>query len=257
MEPQAKRLFAHLAVVAAGLAAMVLSIFYGLPMCNPDYQHRPGVASSGAGGARGAPARAPDTVMRSVGVNSERIAVGQALFNERCIACHGKEGSGKIGIGPRLNSKTFLAAASDAFLIRTITKGRAGTTMVPWGAQLDAGKIKAIVGYIRSWQQVAPAKLDERPVAGNAAAGRDTFRGICAACHGRTGAGYMETANGTGIGRKAFLSAVTNGYLRYLVNHGKSGTKMKPFAKGSKVAVANLGKQEIENVIAYLRQSAW
>ena len=32
---------------------------------------------------------------------------------------------------------------------------------------------------------------------------------------------------------------------------------MKPFAKGSRVAVANLSDQEIEDVIAYLRHRAW
>jgi hypothetical protein len=67
----------------------------------------------------------------------------------------------------------------------------------------------------------------------------------------------MESANGTGIGRKSFLNSVSNGFIRYLTNHGKSHTPMRPFAYDSKVAVANLTGQQIEDVIAFLRSSAW
>ncbi len=67
----------------------------------------------------------------------------------------------------------------------------------------------------------------------------------------------METANGTGIGREAFLDSATNGYLRYVIKHGKSDTPMRGFAGDDPVAVANLDDDEIENVIAYLRDHAW
>ena len=67
----------------------------------------------------------------------------------------------------------------------------------------------------------------------------------------------MESANGTGIGRAGFLDSVSNGYLRYVIKHGKSSTPMRPFAAGSKVAVANLSDSQIEDVIAFLRAGAW
>jgi cytochrome c oxidase cbb3-type subunit III len=195
--------------------------------------------------------------MRSVKSSAPAIAAGKATFAATCVACHGKDGEGRIGMGPKLNSKTFLAAASDDMLIRTISDGRAGTTMISWKASLKPAQVNEVVSYMRSWQNVPAAKLNESPVKGNATAGGKMYFSVCSGCHGRTGAGYQETANGTGIGRRAFLASVTTGYLRYVIRHGKSGTKMRPFAGKNKVAVANLSDAEIENVIAYLRDHAW
>lgn len=195
--------------------------------------------------------------MRTVEVTAAKTAKGKEKFEATCAACHGKRGVGRVGVGPALNSKTFLAAASDEMLTRTILKGRAGTTMIAWGAMLKGPDVENVISYIRSWKKVEAATLDESPVAGDAVNGKKLFSDICSGCHGRTGAGYQEIANGTGIGRKAFMKSVTNGFIRYLVNHGKSGTKMRPMSKGSKVAVADLTKKEIEDVLAHLRESAW
>ncbi|MCG8556367.1 MAG: cytochrome c [Proteobacteria bacterium] len=194
--------------------------------------------------------------MRSVEVTQALAAQGKTLFNA-CTACHGGNGEGKTGIGPRLNSDSFLAAASDEMLVRTISEGRSGTTMIPWKTGLKPEQINAIVAYIRSWKDVPPAKLDQAPLHGDTEAGKRLFQSICSACHGRTGAGYQETANGTGIGRRAFLTQVSDGYLRYIIRHGKSATKMRGFAENSKVAVANLTDAQIENIISYLRHYAW
>ncbi len=200
--------------------------------------------------------QASGSAMRWVANDATKIAKGKALF-AACGACHGTEGEGRQGIGPRLNSKTFLAAASDNFLMQTISKGRTGTTMIPWGASFKAEDIQSIIAFIRSLNPVSPATLNEAPLAGDTTRGRDVYASICAACHGRTGAGYQETSNGTGIGRAAFLNTVSNGFLRYIIKHGKSGTTMRPFAKESKVAVANLSNQQIEDVIAHLRAQSW
>jgi len=211
-------------------------------------------AGEGAAGPSAGPP--PTAQMRSVEVTAARVATGQGLF-AACAACHGAEGEGRIGIGPRLNSESFLQAASDQFLLDTITNGRAGTTMIAWGQSYSPEQIQSLVAYIRSWKETSPAELDERPLAGDALAGASTFGSICAGCHGRTGAGYQETANGTGIGRKGFLDKATNGYLRYIVHNGKTGTQMQPFDEASRVAVANLSDQDIDDVIVHLRASAW
>jgi cbb3-type cytochrome c oxidase subunit III len=194
--------------------------------------------------------------MRTVQLHDRMVEQGRNLFTQ-CIACHGKGGEGTVGLGPRLNSESFLAAASDDFLVRTITKGRAGTTMIPWGQAMSQDDIYALVAYIRSWQDVRPAALNEDPLQGDESRGQALFANICSGCHGRNGAGYQETANGTGILRAAFLSDVSNGYLRYIIQYGKSQTKMKGFREESRVAVANLSGQQIDDVITYLRRNAW
>lgn len=199
----------------------------------------------------------PSGEMRSVEVTDEKIAQGAEIYARNCVACHAEEGAGRLGIGPALNSASFLAAASDDFLFRTIYRGRAGTTMPPWGAVLGRDGIEAVIAYMRSWNDVEPAELDDSPTEGDAEAGAEIFRQICAACHGSSGAGYQETSNGTAIGRAAFLSEVSNGYLRYLIKHGKTNTPMRPFGRPEATAVANLTDEQIENVIAYLRANAW
>lgn len=214
-----------------------------------------------AGGCTGAEDDSVDenaeVPMRVVKLRPAMVDTGAQLFTSNCIPCHGEQGAGRVGLGPKLNSESFLAAASDDFLIRTIEGGRAGTTMVPWGEQLSRDDVYALVAYIRSWRKVAPAKLDESPLTGDGDRGEQLFHDICAACHGRSGAGYQETANGTGIGRHAFLREVSNGYLRHIIRHGKTGSKMKGFKEGDSVSVAELDDQQIEDVIVYLRSHAW
>lgn len=230
--------------------AVALLVCFGLLGCEQQSSNHEQMVALG----KAVPGK--ETKPRRVEVTPELVAKGKALFG-RCTGCHGKQGQGRIGIGPRINSQSFLAAATDDFLYHTIQRGRAGTTMIAWGEQLAPMEIRALVAYIRSWKNVAPVALDESPVSGDSAKGEKLFADICASCHGRTGAGYQETANGTGILRKAFLSSVSNGFLRYIIEHGKSGTKMRPFATKSAVAVANLNERQIESVIAYLREKAW
>ena len=204
----------------------------------------------------GSEAPKPPAAQRSVEVTPAKVAQGKALFGT-CMGCHGEDASGRIGIGPRIASETYLAAASDEFLIKTITHGRAGTTMIPWGASLGPEKIESIVAYLRSLHPVEPAELDDKALAGDPSSGEQVFRNICSGCHGRFGAGYQETANGTGIGRKAFLDSATNGFMRYIVKHGKTLTQMKGFGGDAPAAVANLSDEQIDNTLAYLRKNAW
>jgi len=213
------------------------------------------LAESAGNPAGGAPAGG-DRQMRTIAVNAEAAARGKIAF-ATCAGCHGLEGEGRVGMAPALASRSFLAAASDRMLVATITHGRAGTTMTPWGPALGQEKIEDIVAWLRTEVPTEPAELDESPLEGHVPTGEKSFREICATCHGRSGAGYQESGSGTGIGRQAFLSTVTNGYLRYVITHGKSQTAMRPFALDAPTAVANLDPQEIEDVIAYLRHQAW
>lgn len=194
--------------------------------------------------------------MRTVEVSTRAVATGKVLFGT-CASCHGPDAKGRVGVGPRLASESYLAAASDAFLLDTIREGRAGTTMVAWKDRFSASQIEALVAYLRSLHDVEPAELDESPLRGDAANGARIFRSICSGCHGRAGAGFQETANGTAIGRQAFLDAASNGFIRYVVAHGKTQTAMRGFSDESRTAVADLTRQEIDDTIAYLRDSAW
>ena len=199
----------------------------------------------------------PSGEMRTIEASESLVATGSEHYGRNCVPCHGAEGEGRLGIGPALNSDSFLSAASDGYLMRTIYRGRGGTTMPAWGSVVGKDGVEAIVAFIRSWKDVEPAELDDGEAQGDAEAGGQTFREICAACHGNSGAGYQETSNGTGIGRSAFLADASNGYLRYIIRHGKSNTPMRPFGRPEATAVANLTDEQIDNVIKYLRTNAW
>jgi cytochrome c oxidase cbb3-type subunit 3 len=200
--------------------------------------------------------QSPPNNTRWVETSKSNIELGKATFG-MCMACHGPDAAGRSGIGPRIASKSYLAAASDDFLARTIKKGRTATTMIPWEQILSDKQVEAVIAYLRSLEPVEPAVLDESELEGVVENGERVFRVVCSGCHGRSGAGYQETANGTGIGRKAFLDSASNGFIRYIVSHGKSQTKMRGFGAKNVTAVANLAEQEIEDTIAYLRANAW
>lgn len=188
--------------------------------------------------------------------DAAQIARGKASF-AMCVGCHGPEGEGQIGVGPRLHSANYLALAPNDLLTRTITEGRTGTNMVAFGAILQEQGVADVVAFLRSWQSTAGTELDESPLTGDVATGEEVYRRICATCHGRNGAGYSELGSGTGVGRATFLDMASNGFLRGVIRDGKDNTPMRPFAADSPVAVANLTDLEIDSIIKYLRASAW
>ncbi len=186
----------------------------------------------------------------------EAVEAGKTAFM-MCVGCHGMEGEGKVGVGPRLNSQNYLAAASNEYFKQTLMTGREGTNMMAFGANMPAGQADAVVSYIRSWQSTPGLELDESPLKGDVATGEKLFNDICSTCHGRSGAGYSEAGAGTGIGRKDFLSIASDGFLRALIKEGKDNTAMRSFAKDSPVTVADLTDEEIDSLLKYLRSAAW
>jgi cytochrome c oxidase cbb3-type subunit 3 len=83
-------------------------------------------------------------------------APGAKLYADNCASCHGTTGEGREG--PALSNPALLRAASDRYLVETIRRGRAGTSM-PGFAQastthplLSNGEIESIVAYIRKWE---------------------------------------------------------------------------------------------------------
>jgi len=193
---------------------------------------------------------------RTIDATPEIVAAGQEEYLV-CSGCHGEDGEGVEGLAPTLQSRSFLGAASDEFLHRTISEGRGGTLMPAFGEDLTSEQIDSLVAYIRTFNPTAPIELDERPLVGDAERGAESFGAICYTCHGERGEGYGHYGSGTAIGRSSFLDVASDGYLREIILNGKSGTAMRPFARGAATAIANLDDQEVEDVITWLRANAW
>jgi cbb3-type cytochrome c oxidase subunit III len=92
------------------------------------------------------------------GSNPGDSEAGKALFAQRCAECHGKAGEGQKA--PALNNQEFLSAASNGFLLATITIGRSGTEMPSWGYgspehPMLSGKERIdLVAFLRSYQRI-------------------------------------------------------------------------------------------------------
>lgn len=92
---------------------------------------------------------------------------GEELFDSQCAACHGEMGiDGQIG--PSLNSKQFLEAATDAQITSLISVGVPGSQMgaysLDFGGPLTLEQITAITTYLRSLEPDAPDDPDWRAV---------------------------------------------------------------------------------------------
>jgi cytochrome c oxidase cbb3-type subunit 3 len=99
------------------------------------------------------------------GENVGRASVGMNQYEKLCSECHGYDGEGKNA--PALNNQEFLNAASNGFILATISLGRSGTDMPSWGrgtekySPLTGDQRNDIVSFIRSWQKQV-IKMSER-----------------------------------------------------------------------------------------------
>ena len=91
------------------------------------------------------------------GSNPGNAGPGGELFAAHCSECHGNEGEGVKA--PALNNQEFLGAASNGYIMATISIGREGTKMPSWGKGTDEYPVltsrqrKDLVAWIRSWQR--------------------------------------------------------------------------------------------------------
>jgi cytochrome c oxidase cbb3-type subunit 3 len=77
-------------------------------------------------------------------------AAGRKIFDENCMACHGKDGKGNQEMGaPNLTDQIWLYGSDEATIVETITNGRAGV-MPAWAGRLDPVTIKALTVYVHS-----------------------------------------------------------------------------------------------------------
>jgi cytochrome c oxidase cbb3-type subunit 3/ubiquinol-cytochrome c reductase cytochrome c subunit len=193
-----------------------------------------------------APLRTPDGGSTAA---DGRIAKGAGLYAKYCAQCHGADGKGYAADNaPSLVNETFLASAKDDFIARSIALGRPGTSMAGYAEHLkgplDGMEIAAIVAFLRSRADVAPATL-VAPGPGDPARGKPIYDAQCAECHGDPSVRkqMVHLANPT------FLDLAPDDLLRYAIVHGRPGTAMLPFG-------GTLDAQQIDDLVALLRSWA-
>jgi mono/diheme cytochrome c family protein len=92
------------------------------------------------------------------GTNRGDIVPGEKLYKQHCAECHGMHGEGEKA--PALNNQELLSAATNGYLLATLTVGREGTAMPAWAAAgedhpvLTGRERQDIVAWIRHWQRI-------------------------------------------------------------------------------------------------------
>ena len=87
---------------------------------------------------------------------TSEVPLGEKIYHDRCEVCHGSQGDGKTFAANALfpPPKNFTAESTKKELprermIRSVTRGRPGTAMMPWENILSKQEIHSVVNYIR------------------------------------------------------------------------------------------------------------
>ena len=81
----------------------------------------------------------------------QAMAQGEKVYLGHCAACHQPAGTGLPGIFPALNdSKVTTQAEHRAQHLDIVLHGKSGTAMQPFGKQLTAQELAAVITYERN-----------------------------------------------------------------------------------------------------------
>ena len=172
---------------------------------------------------------------------------GPALYAQYCALCHGADREGYAADeAPSLRSPELLGAAPGAFLWNAISYGRPGTPMAAFadsqGGPLGHAAQHVLMDWLIEEAAVKRKPVKDKPVSGDTALGEAVYGQHCASCHGESG----EGGTGTALANPVTLATVSDSYLRYTVENGRSGTPMVGFK-------STLKTSEIDGVVAFLR----
>ena len=121
--------------------------------------------------------------LRTVAQNPEAQKMGRRLFVTYCTNCHSSDAGGSTGY-PNLRDNDWLYGGEPETIKASIMNGRTGF-MPPHSAMLGQEGVLNVSEYVLS--------LSGRKVnADAAAAGKEKFGQICAACHGPQGKGNVQ-----------------------------------------------------------------
>ncbi|MDR2877948.1 MAG: c-type cytochrome [Chromatiales bacterium] len=212
----------------------------------------------------------------------------EQIYISYCSVCHGDHGDGQsraqTGLNPpprNFTSPQAVRELSRERMLHSVTFGRPGTAMVPWGTRLSPEEIAGVVDFIRgrfmqnaagvrggsasssgpaspanpSPAKSSPAKPEANLSASGSAAdkskGAAIFRTHCSTCHGDKGAGTSWAAGSLNPAPRDFTAPAARSELtlqRMLssVTNGRPGTAMMAFG-------SRLHADEIRAVVEYIR----
>jgi cytochrome c oxidase cbb3-type subunit III len=81
-------------------------------------------------------------------ITEELAAAGRSVYQTNCVACHGANLEG--GIGVALNDGEWLHGGSPAEVLHIVTEGVPARGMPGWGPILGAERVRQVTAYILS-----------------------------------------------------------------------------------------------------------
>lgn len=202
------------------------------------------------------------TAMAAPGDATPTTNRGAEIFKHTCSVCHGDKGTGAMWGKLQPPARNFTSPESAAKLTRerminSVTYGRGGTAMQPFGAQLSHGDIEAVVDYIRE-TFIANAGISDmslplpNSLKGNRIKGSSLYQLNCSACHGQSGNGKGPRAYFINPKPRNFTLDVSRRWLNRptlfrVISEGSHGTEMPAWGKV-------LNDQEIADVAEFVFQ---
>lgn len=180
---------------------------------------------------------------------------GEALYNENCSICHGKDGSGGMGIP--LSSASFLDAASSHYIKQTIRLGRPGRVMPSFYWMTDTD-IAAIIDYMNDWRKTPPRVWSARPIEGDPQIGKQLYQTHCASCHGEDAKGGKGTGvhfsrptdipvTATALNNQGFLHSAPDEMLQFIIRYSRQGSMMPAASQ------LGLSNRQVNDIVSYIR----
>jgi mono/diheme cytochrome c family protein len=213
-----------------------------------------------------------------------------ALYSQNCAGCHGADG--KLGPAPPLNDPLFRAIVPLETVEQVVAAGRPGTLMPAFssehGGPLTPAQVAVLVNEVKGipyrvtnnepdgvssaivvlrvpdgetpvWglpgaaPEGAPPYLAPKTDAGDANAGLDRFRMVCASCHGNNGQAAAKGGQAArAIHDPAFLNVISDQALRRFVITGRPDLGMPDYAHRDK---GTLSAADVTNLVALM--SRW
>jgi mono/diheme cytochrome c family protein/rhodanese-related sulfurtransferase len=178
-----------------------------------------------------------------------QLAEGAALYTKYCALCHGKNAEGYAADNaPSLVSPTFRASVSQEFLREAIAKGRSGTAMAGYGAEvggpLTEPELTALLAFLSSGNP-SRVTLPFDSLIGDLDRGEKLFKTNCMSCHGSKD----QRSVALHLFNPSFLSSASPAYMKYAIQEGRPGTAMHAW-KGV------LADSEIDDLVSYLHSQA-
>lgn len=145
--------------------------------------------------------------------DAEARAMGQRLFLTYCASCHGSNARGSKGF-PNLTDNDWLYGGDPKTIETSIRDGRSGV-MPAWGPVLGEAGVKEVTHYVLSLSgSQHDAKL--------AAAGKEKFATVCAACHGPDGKGN-QALGAPNLTDKIWLYGGSEASIIETITKGRNG----------------------------------